>query len=100
MQSRGVTFPNRASVGFQDTKPLVKDSWITARQWDFCQNLNFWLNMIPLKASWYDNQVYPDDDALRPGVLAGTAMKALPHYTKYSEEMTLLDRDTNSLKEA
>ncbi|KAM0814064.1 putative chitinase [Seiridium cardinale] len=99
MQARSVTFPNRASTEFQDTKKFVKDSWIKSQQWDFCMHIKFWLDTIPLQADWYDGQVYPTSSGGK-GPLGATIMKTLPHRNKYYHEMTILDLDTNSVKEA
>ncbi|KAK6065958.1 bacteriodes thetaiotaomicron symbiotic chitinase [Seiridium cupressi] len=78
---------------------IPDNSWIKGQQWDFCMHIKFWLDTIPLQADWYDGQVYPTSSGGK-GPLGATIMKTLPHRNKYYHEMTILDLDTNSVKEA
>lgn len=61
--------------------------------------MKFWLDMIPLTATWYDDNEYGSSGGSF-SVFSQTIMKALPHYDNYWDEMPLLDMDTNSVKEA
>ncbi|KAI1452077.1 glycoside hydrolase family 18 protein [Annulohypoxylon moriforme] len=96
MQKKGLAAPNSASDSWQKSHSSVRDSWVKENQWTFCMYLKFWLDMIPLTATWYDNVEYEAPT----GAFSQTIMKALPNKDKYGTEMPLLDMDTNSVKEA
>ncbi|KAL5087414.1 hypothetical protein Trisim1_007813 [Trichoderma cf. simile WF8] len=88
------TYKNAASARFQASKPLIKDDWVRKSEWTFCDHLAFWLDSIPLTATWYDQLVYQQK------ALSATMIQALPNNDFYFEELVLLDKKTNGVKQA
>jgi hypothetical protein len=58
--------------------------------------MKFWLDMIPLTATWYNGRRYEHPS----GAFSQTVMQALPNYDAYGSEMPLLDKEINSVKGA
>ncbi|UKZ78670.1 hypothetical protein TrVFT333_006416 [Trichoderma virens FT-333] len=92
----GKKFDNAATPAYAKQYTRASDGWLMAGEWGFCAHFKFWLDMIPLQATWYDSKEY----AAPTGALSQTIMKAIPNTEKYGEEMPLLDSQTNSVKEA
>ncbi|KAL6693261.1 glycoside hydrolase family 18 protein [Trichoderma pleuroticola] len=87
-------YPNAASGQFAASRPLKKDNWLRSPTWTFCEHLKFWLDSIPITATWYDQQVY------QSGSLSQTMIQALPNNKFYYDELVLLDSRTNTIKQA
>ena len=86
---------NAASEAFKEDHKLPRDEWLNGGEWTFCMHLKFWLDMIPLTATWYDGNDYK----YPKGAFSQTIMMALPNNAKYADEMPLLDKDTNLVKQ-
>ncbi|PNP44197.1 hypothetical protein THARTR1_11088 [Trichoderma harzianum] len=93
-KGKSQTYPNAASGQFAASRPLKKDNWLRSPTWTFCEHLKFWLDSIPITATWYDQQVY------QSGALSQTMIQALPNNRFYYDELVLLDSRTNTIKQA
>lgn len=88
-------FKNAASNSVKQTFSGGKDAWLRDNDWGLCAHLKFWLDLIPLTATWYNDIQYEAPS----GAFSQTIMRALPHNQNYASEMMLLDKYTNSMKE-
>ncbi|KAM0255869.1 hypothetical protein ACHAQJ_005374 [Trichoderma viride] len=96
-KNRKFKFENAASKSYADEHGSSKSSsWLKDDDWGFCAHIKFWLDTIPLQATWWDNEEYIGPK----GALSQTIMKALPNNEKrYGNELMLLDAQTNSAKQ-